>query len=176
MRPFINVIEATFSAFGQSSHGRINNMSIKVIATNRKARYDYYLYDTYEAGISLLGSEIKSVRAGQVSIKESYVRVDGEQAWLVDAHISPYDQANRYNHEPRRPRKLLLHKKEIRKIYDEVRRKSVTVIPIRLYLKDGLAKVEIAVARGKKKFDKRQAITERDTQRIIDRQLHRREY
>jgi SsrA-binding protein len=148
-------------------------MSTKVIATNRKARYDYFLFDTYEAGISLLGSEIKSVRAGQVSIKEAYVRVDGEQAWLIDAHISPYDQANRFNHEPRRPRKLLLHKKEIRKIYDEVRKKSVTIIPTRLYLKDGLAKIEIAVARGKKKFDKRQTISERDTKRLIERQLHR---
>ena len=148
-------------------------MSTKVIATNRKARYDYFLFDTYEAGISLLGSEIKSVRAGQVSIKEAYVRVDGEQAWLIDAHISPYDQANRFNHEPRRPRKLLLHKKEIRKIYDEVRKKSVTIIPTRLYLKDGLAKIEIAVARGKKKFDKRQTISERDTKRMIERQLHR---
>ena len=147
-----------------------------MIATNRKAKHDYYLFDTYEAGISLLGSEIKSIRSGQVSIKESFVRVDGEQAWLIDAHISPYVQANRNNHEPRRPRKLLLHKKEIKKIYDDVRKKSVTIIPTRLYLKNGLAKVEIAVARGKKKFDKRQAITERDTQRIIERQLRKRDY
>lgn len=146
-------------------------MSLKIIATNRKARHDYYLFDTYEAGISLSGSEIKSIRAGQVSIKEAYVRTDGEEAWLMDAHISPYDHANRYNHEPRRPRKLLLHKKEIKNLYDDVRKKSVTIIPTRLYLKNGLAKVEIAVARGKKKYDKRQAIAERDTQRIIDRQI-----
>jgi len=151
-------------------------MSVKVIATNRKARHDYFLLDTYEAGISLLGSEIKSIRAGHVSIKEAYVRTDGEEAWLIDAHISPYDQANRYNHEPRRPRKLLLHKKEIKDLYDDVRKKSVTIIPTRLYLKDGLAKLEIAVARGKKKYDKRQAIAERDSQRIIERQMRRRDY
>lgn len=151
-------------------------MSVKVIATNRKARHDYFLLDTYEAGISLLGSEIKSIRAGHVSIKEAYVRTDGEEAWLIDAHISPYDQANRYNHEPRRPRKLLLHKKEIKDLHDDVRKKSVTIIPTRLYLRDGLAKLEIAVARGKKKYDKRQAIAERDTQRIIERQMRRRDY
>lgn len=147
-------------------------MSIKIIATNRKARHDFFLLDTYEAGISLLGSEIKSVRSGRISIREAYVRVDGEEAWLMDAHISPYDHANRYNHDPLRPRKLLLHKREIYKLYDEVRKKGFTVIPTRVYLKDGRAKVEIAVARGKKHFDKRQAIADRD----IKRQLKRREY
>jgi SsrA-binding protein len=151
-------------------------MSVKIIATNRKARHDYFLLDIYEAGLSLLGSEIKSIRAGQVSIKEAYVRTDGEEAWLVDAHISPYDHANRFNHDPRRPRKLLLHKKEIQELYDDVRKKSVTIIPLRLYLKGGLAKLEIAVARGKKKYDKRQAIAERDTQRIIERQMRKRDY
>jgi len=150
-------------------------MGIKIVARNRKARHDYFLEDTYEAGISLRGSEIKSIRAGQVSIKEAYVRVDGEEAWLVDAHIAPYIQANRYNHEPRRPRKLLLHKKEINRLYDDVRRKGVTIIPTQIYLKDGRAKVEIAIARGKKKYDKRQAIAKRDAQREIDRQLRRRE-
>jgi len=150
-------------------------MGIKVVARNRKARHDYFLDDTYEAGISLSGSEIKSIRAGQVSIKEAYVRVDGEEAWLVDAHIAPYIQANRFNHEPRRPRKLLLHKKEIHRLYDDVRRKGVTIIPTQLYLKDGRAKVEIAIARGKKKYDKRQAIAKRDAQREIDRQFRRQE-
>ncbi len=146
-------------------------MSIKVVATNRKARHDYFLLDTYEAGISLMGSEIKSIRAGQISIKEAYVRVDGEEAWLVDAHIAPYNQASHYNHEPRRPRKLLLHKKEIRRLYDEVRRKGVTIIPVRVYLKGGRAKVEIAVARGKRKYDKRQEIARRDAQREIERHI-----
>ena len=109
-------------------------MSIKVLATNRKARHDYFILDTYEAGISLLGSEIKSIRAGQISIKEAYVRIDGKEAFLVDAHISTYDKANRFNHDPRRPRKLLLHKKEIHRMHDEVRKKGVTIIPIRVYL------------------------------------------
>jgi len=107
-------------------------MSVKVLATNRKARYDYFLLETYEAGISLLGSEIKSIRAGQISIKEAYVHIDGEEAWLVDAHISPYARANRYNHEPTRLRKLLLHKKEITRLYDDVRRKGVTIFPTRV--------------------------------------------
>jgi SsrA-binding protein len=151
-------------------------MSIKVVATNRKAKHDYFLLDTYEAGISLLGSEIKSIRARQISIKEAYVRVDGEQAWLVDAHIAPYNQASRYNHEPKRPRKLLLHKREIYKLYDDVRKKGVTIIPTRVYLKNGRAKVEIAVARGKKQYDKRRAIAEREAQREINRQLRRRDY
>jgi len=146
-------------------------MSIKVVATNRKAHHDYFLLDTYEAGIVLMGSEIKSIRAGQISIKEAYVRVDGEEAWLVDAHIAPYNQASHYNHEPRRPRKLLLHKKEIRRLYDEVRRKGVTIIPVRVYLKGGRAKVEIAIARGKRKYDKRQEIARRDAQREIERQI-----
>ena len=150
-------------------------MGIKIVARNRKARHNYFLDDTYEAGISLRGSEIKSIRAGQVSIKEAYVRVDGEEAWLEDAHIAPYIQANRFNHEPRRPRKLLLHKKEIHRLFDDVRRKGVTIIPTQLYLKDGRAKVEIAVARGKKKYDKRQAIAKRDAQREIDRQFSRQE-
>jgi SsrA-binding protein len=151
-------------------------MSVKVVATNRKARHDYFLLDTYEAGIALLGSEIKSIRAGQISIKEAYVRLDGEEAWLLEAHVSPYDQANRYNHEPRRPRKLLLHKKEIQHLYDQVRKKGVTVIPLRVYLKDGRAKVEIAAARGKKNYDKRQEIAKRDAQREIERNFRSRDY
>jgi len=148
-------------------------MSIKVVATNRKAKHNYFILETYEAGISLLGSEIKSVRAGQISIKESYVRIDGEEAWLVDAHISPYIQANRYNHEPRRPRKLLLHKNEIYSLYDDIRKKGVTIIPIRVYIKNGKAKVEIAMARGKRKYDKRQEIAKQDAQREIERQMRR---
>ena len=149
-------------------------MSVKVIATNRKARHDYFLLDTYEAGLVLQGSEIKSIRAGQISIKEAYVRVDGEEAWLVDAHIAPYVEANRYNHEPRRPRKLLLHRKEIERLWDQVRQKGLTIIPTRIYLKEGRAKVEIAVARGKKKYDKRQALAKKDAERDIARQVRQR--
>lgn len=150
-------------------------MSVKVVATNRKAGHEYFLLDRLEAGLVLQGSEIKSIRAGQISLAEAYVRVDGQEAWLVDAHIAPYDQASIYNHEPRRPRKLLLHKSEIRKLWDEVRKQGVTIVPLKVYLKDGRAKLEIAVAKGKKLYDKRQAIARRDAEREIDRQLRRRE-
>ncbi len=148
--------------------------NIKVVATNRKARHDYFLLDTYEAGMVLQGSEIKSIRAGQISLKEAYVRVDGEQAWLINAHIAPYDPASRENHDPVRDKKLLLHKKEIQKLWNEVRQKNVTIIPIRVYLRNGRAKVEIALAKGKRHYDKRQAIKKRDSQREIDRALNQR--
>jgi SsrA-binding protein len=150
-------------------------MDIKVVAKNRKASHEYFLLERYEAGIALKGSEIKSIRAGQISLAEAYVRVDGQEAWLMDAHVAPYDQASYFNHEPRRPRKLLLHHSEIRRLWDEIRQKGVTIIPLRVYLKDGLAKVEIAVAKGKKLYDKREAIAKRDAEREIERQLRRRE-
>lgn len=149
--------------------------NVKVVATNRKASHEYFLLEHIEAGVSLQGSEIKSIRAGQISLAEAYVQVDGQEAWLVDAHIAPYDQASIYNHEPRRPRKLLLHRSEIRRLWDEVRQKGVTVIPLRVYLKDGRAKVEIAVAKGKKLYDKREAIAKRDAEREIQREFRRRE-
>ncbi len=150
-------------------------MSIKVVAKNRKAGRDYFLLESFEAGLVLKGSEIKSVRAGQMSITEAYVRIDGNEAWLVDAHIAPYDQANIYNHDPRRTRKLLLHRNEIKKLWESVRQKGMTVIPTKVYLKDGLAKVEVALAKGKKQYDKRQVIAKRDVQRDIERQLRRRD-
>lgn len=148
-------------------------MGIKIVSKNRKASHDYFLLDRYEAGIVLLGSEIKSIRSGQISIAEAYVRVSDSEAWLEDAHIAPYHQAGNFNHEPRRSRKLLLHRKEIHRLWDEVRKKGVTVIPTKVYLKDGIAKVEIAIAKGKKKYDKRAAIAKRDAQREIDRQIRR---
>jgi SsrA-binding protein len=151
-------------------------MSFKVVATNRKARHNYFLFDTFEAGIALQGSEIKSIRAGQISISEAYVQIDGVEAWLVDAHIAPYDQASYFGHEPRRKRKLLLHRKEIDKLWDEVRKKGVTIVPMRVYLKEGRAKVEIAVGRGKKQYDKRQDLAKRDAQREMERNLQRNEY
>jgi SsrA-binding protein len=116
-----------------------------------------------------------SIRAGQTSLNEAYVRTDGNQAWLVDAYIAPYEQAGIFNHDPKRQRKLLLHRKEIQELWDEVRLKGMTIIPTRLYIKDGLAKLEIAVAKGKKLYDKRQAIAKRDIQREVERQLRRRE-
>lgn len=150
-------------------------MTIKVVATNRKAKHEYFLLDMYEAGISLQGSEIKSIRAGQISLAEAYVQIDGREAWLVECHIAPYEQAGIFNHDPRRPRKLLLHRKEIQRLWDEVRQKGMTIIPTRVYLKKGLAKVEIAVAKGKKLYDKRQAIAKRDMQREMERSIRRRE-
>ena len=145
--------------------------NIKVVATNRKAKFEYFLIETFEAGISLQGSEIKSIRAGQVSLTEAYVQTDGEEAWLMGAHISPYEQANRFNHDPVRARRLLLHKKEIRQLWDDVRQKGMTIIPTRVYLKDGRAKVEIALARGKKSYDKREAIAKRDRARDSAREM-----
>ena len=145
-------------------------MSIKVVATNRKARFNYNILDTYEAGISLKGSEIKSIRAGQISLAEAYVSINnGREAWLVSAHIAPYNHASHFNHDPLRPRKLLLHRREIKRLWDDVRQKGVTIIPLRVYLKNGLAKVEIAVAKVKKLHDKRAAIAKRDSQREIER-------
>jgi len=143
--------------------------NFKVVATNRKAGHEFFLLEHYEAGLALQGSEIKSIRAGQISLAEAYVRIDGNEAWLVDAHIAPYEQASIYNHEPRRPRKLLLHRAEIHRMWNEIRQKGVTVIPLRVYLKDGRAKVEIAIAKGKKLYDKRQAIAKRDSERELER-------
>jgi SsrA-binding protein len=140
-------------------------MGIKVISTNRKAHFEYFLLEHFEAGIQLYGSEIKSIRAGQVSLVEAYIRVDGKEAWLVNAHIAPYEAANRFNHEPTRDRRLLLHKREIREMWDSVRLKGVTVVPVKMYLKDGLAKLEIAIAKGKKLYDKRNEIAKRDLER-----------
>lgn len=150
-------------------------MNVKVVATNRKASHEYFLLERLEAGIALQGSEIKSIRAGQISLAEAYVRVENGEAWLEDAHIAPYEHAGAFNHEPRRPRKLLLHRKEILRLWEQVRQKGVTVVPLRVYLKEGRAKVEIAVAKGKKLYDKRQAIAKRDMEREIDRAYHRRE-
>jgi len=148
-------------------------MDVKVVATNRKARFEYFLLEHYEAGLALQGSEIKSIRAGQVSLAEAYVRVEGREAWLMEAHIAPYIQANRYNHEPKRPRRLLLHRKEIREIWDAVRQKGVTVVPTRVYLKEGRAKLEIAIAKGKKLHDKREVLARREAEREIERQMQR---
>jgi SsrA-binding protein len=147
-------------------------MGEKVVASNRRARHEYFILETFEAGIALQGSEIKSVRAGQISLAEAFVRIDGKEAWLEDAHIAPYEQASIYNHEPRRPRKLLLHSTEIRRLWNTVRQKGVTIIPLSVYLKNGRAKVEIATAKGKKLYDKRAEIAKRDTQREIERNLH----
>ena len=140
-------------------------MEVKTVATNRKARFEYQLLETFEAGLVLKGTEIKSVRRGQISLQEAYVRTDGKEAWLVGAHIAPYEHASAFQHDPDREKKLLLNKREIRELYDAVRIKGLTIIPMRVYLKGGRAKVEIAIAKGKKKYDKREAIKKRDFER-----------
>ena len=144
---------------------------IKVIATNRKASFEYFLMEKFEAGLVLHGSEIKSIRAGQISIQESYVDIPNEnEAWLVEAHIAPYEQAGiHFNHEPKRKRRLLLHKKQIRELWNSIRIKGNTVVPTRVYLKDGRAKIEIALAKGKKAYDKRATIAKRDEARDNER-------
>lgn len=150
-------------------------MSIKIVATNRKAGFEYFLLEQFEAGLSLQGSEIKSIRAGQVSLTEAYIETDGRDAWLVECHIAPYEQANRFNHDPKRRRRLLLHKREIRELWDEVRQKGVTIVPTKIYLKEGRAKIEIALAKGKKLHDKRDSIAQRDQEREMKREARMRE-
>jgi SsrA-binding protein len=156
----------------------MNSMAedVKVVANNRKAGFEYFLLERFEAGLALKGSEIKSIRAGQMSIAESYVDIEnGREAFLVEAHIAPYEQANRYNHDPKRKRRLLLHKKEIRELWNSVRLKGMTIVPTKVYLKDGRAKIEIALARGKKLHDKRETIAKRDAEREAQQEAHQRE-
>jgi SsrA-binding protein len=147
---------------------------IKIVAQNRRATHDYFVEDHFEAGIALTGSEIKSIRAGRVNLREAYVRAEGREVFLLNAHIALYDPAASRNHEPLRARKLLLHKKEIAKLAEKVQQKGYTIIPLKMYLAKGRAKVEIALAKGKHHYDKRQAIAERDSQREIARALGRR--
>ena len=143
----------------------------KVVATNRKAGFEYFLLERFEAGLALKGSEIKSIRAGQMSLAESYVDIEnGHSAWLMEAHIAPYVQANRFNHDPRRKRRLLLHKRQIHELWTAVRQKGMTIVPTKVYLKEGRAKIEIALARGKKAYDKRATIAKRDQAREVERE------
>jgi SsrA-binding protein len=144
-------------------------MDIKTIATNRKARHEYNIMETIEAGIVLTGSEIKSIRAGNISIGDAFVRPDQGGLWLFNAHIARYDAASYQGHDPIRPRKLLLHKKQIRELVSQTKEKGFTLVPLRLYIKDSYAKLEIAVAKGKKLFDKRVSIAERESKRRLDR-------
>lgn len=148
----------------------MSSKHVKVVATNRKARFEYFLLENFEAGIALQGSEIKSIRSGQISLAEAYVEVDGQNAWLVDAHIAPYNPASRFNHDPKRRRRLLLHKREILELWNAIRTKGVTIVPVQMYLKEGRAKLDIAIAKGKKLYDKRAAIAERDIEREVLRE------
>ncbi|MQS75796.1 SsrA-binding protein SmpB [Lactobacillus halodurans] len=141
------------------------------VANNRKARHDYNILDTYEAGIALTGTEIKSVRASKMNIKDGFVQARNGELWLENVNISIYDQGNMFNHDPLRNRKLLLHKKEIRKITSTIQEKGITVVPLKVYLKHGFAKVLVGVAEGKKQYDKRETIKRRDQEREIQRVL-----
>ena len=143
----------------------------KLISRNRKAYHDYHIDETYEAGIVLTGTEVKSVRGAKVNLKDSYARVEGGELFLYNMHISPYDQGNRFNHDPLRTRKLLMHKAEIGRLAGKVKEKGYTLVPVKIYLKQGLVKVELALARGKRLYDKRQAIAERDQRREVERGL-----
>ena len=142
---------------------------IKTVATNRKARHDYTIHDTIEAGIVLVGSEIKSIRDGRVNLRDGFASIENGEVWLHNTHIAPYYPASRFGHEPRRRRKLLLHKREIARLFSRVQEKGYTLIPLRIYLINNRAKVELALARGKAKYDKRQAIAKRENDRAIAR-------
>ncbi|MDK2846452.1 MAG: SsrA-binding protein [Synergistales bacterium] len=147
-----------------------------VVARNKKARFDYFIIETYEAGLVLTGTEIKSIRAGKVNLKDGYARVTGSEAWLYNVQISPYEKGTHYNHDPLRPRKLLLRAEEIKRLIGKTREKGLTLVPLSLYLKDNKwAKVELALVKGKAKHDKREAIAERDARRAMEKTLKRRE-
>jgi SsrA-binding protein len=144
----------------------------ETMAVNRRARHEYEISDTFEAGIVLTGTEIKSIRAGKVNLADAYARVEKGEAWLIGAHIAPYEAGNRYNHEPRRDRKLLLHRAEINQLMGRAAAKGLTVVPLRLYLTGkGRAKLELGLARGKQLHDKRRAIAERDMRRNLEREM-----
>ncbi|EBB5847781.1 SsrA-binding protein SmpB [Listeria monocytogenes] len=141
----------------------------KLVAQNKKARHDYAIEETFEAGIVLQGTEIKSVRNARVNLKDSYARIDKGEIFLHNMHISPYEQGNRYNHDPLRTRKLLLHKKQISRLIGETKESGYSIVPLKMYIKDGYAKVLIGVARGKKKYDKRQDLKQKEAKRDIER-------
>jgi SsrA-binding protein len=146
----------------------------KLVAQNRKARHDYHIEDAFEAGLVLVGTEVKSLRAGRASLVDGYAAVSGGEVWLHNVHIPEYTQGTWTNHEPRRPRKLLLHRDQIRKLVNKTQESGLTIIPLALYFQDGYAKVEIALARGKKNYDKRQALAERQAKRDADRAMSQR--
>lgn len=141
----------------------------RTIAQNRKARYQYFIEETFEAGIALQGTEVKSIRAGRVNLKDSYARVDNGELFIYNMHISPYESGNRFNHDPLRARKALMHRREINRLMGHVQEKGYTLVPLSVYLKNSRVKVELALAKGKKAFDKRHSIAERDAKREMER-------
>ena len=149
--------------------------NIKIVAENRKARHDYHIHETYEAGIALTGTEVKSLRAGKANLKDSYAHVENGEMMISQMHISPYEQGNIFNHEPMRKRKLLMHKKEILKLFGKTREKGYSLVPLKLYFTRGKAKLQIALASGKKNYDKRQDIAARDAKRDMERAMRDRQ-
>lgn len=147
---------------------------VKIVTTNRKARHEYHIEEVLEAGLVLTGTEIKAIRDGRASIQEAYIQARGDEMWVLNMHIGQYEPAHRENHEPLRPRKLLMHRREIENWADAVQAKGYTIVPLRLYLRDSRAKLEIALAKGKRLYDKRQDIARRDAKRRIDRALSER--
>ncbi len=143
------------------------------VAVNRRAYHDYFVDEKYEAGIALTGPEVKSLRSGRCNLRDGFVRIDAHEAWMENVHISPYVQANLMNTEPMRPRKLLLHRKQIATLIGKVRQKGYTLVPLRVYFKRNHAKVEVGLCRGKRQYDKREAMAERDAKREIERAMHR---
>lgn len=143
----------------------MKNKGTKIIATNRKARHEYFIEDTIEAGIALTGTEVKSIRQGKINVRESYASIEDGEVFINNMHISPYEQGNIYNVDPIRKRKLLLHKREIRRLMTAISQKGYTLVPLSVYLKDGLVKVEVATAKGKKLYDKREDIAKKDAER-----------
>ncbi|MGO0122775.1 SsrA-binding protein SmpB [Desulfothermobacter acidiphilus] len=150
-------------------------MPVKVVCENRRARYEYQVLETFEAGMVLQGTEVKSLRAGKASLQDSFARVENGEVWLYNMHISPYEAGNRYNHDPKRPRKLLLHYREIMYLWGRTREKGLTLVPLKCYFRDGKAKVELALAKGKKLYDRRADMAERAARREMERALKRRQ-
>lgn len=145
-----------------------------LVATNRKARHEFFIEETYEAGLMLTGTEVKSLRGGRASIQESFARVENGEVWLYHMHIPPYEAGNIFNHDPLRPRKLLLHRREVDRLYGRVQQKGYTLVPLRLYFRRGIAKLELGLGRGKRQYDKRAAIAEREADRRIERAVRQR--
>jgi SsrA-binding protein len=147
----------------------------KIVAQNKKARHDYHIEDTFETGIVLTGTEIKSIRQGKANLRDSFARIHNGEVFLHNFHISPYEQGNRYNHEPLRTRKLLLNRREISKLIGQTREKGYSLVPLKVYLKHGMAKIELALAKGKKLYDKRETLKQKDAKREVERAFRERQ-
>ncbi len=152
------------------------NQAIKIATENRKARHDYFIHETYEAGMELVGTEVKSLRAGKANLRDSFAQIKNGEMFIIHMHISPYDEGNRFNHEPLRTRRLLLHKKEIVKLFSQTREKGYTLVPLKVYFKNGRAKLELALASGKHTYDKRRDLAEKAAKRDVERALKERQH